>query len=297
MNRVGFLTIIFAFLLLLTACGASQVKTDGKKETHSTAQETSTYNQETNELNVTDYPKIEEIAWEFRDTVRYGEPVAVFDYTNNSDYTIVLLDFQFEMKDGITSEQLQLTDVLTGSLVPNEEISEMRPNVLDWIVCDPGEKAEGANCYMKYNTEPTSTNQCELMDLKSADIYFIGEDGRKHTVSYSAENGGYSLWETSEELYSWIDNDYTKMLPKPDTRIASANQFREDCLGVKAYDMSHDAYLAYVAACEEMGYENKYPNEDHDYSFVGTNSEGYEINVRYIDYMHYIEITLEKSDK
>lgn len=297
MKRVGFLTVTFALLLLLTACGASQVNTDSIKETHSTAQETSTFNQETNELKITDYPKIEEIAWEFRDTVRYGEPVAVFDYTNNSDYTIVLLDFLFEMKDGITSEQLQLTDVLTGSLVPNEEISEMKPNVLDWIVCDPGEKAEGAICYMKYNTEPTSTTQCELMDLKSADIYFIGEDGRKHTVSYSDENGGYSLWETSEELYSWIDNDYTKMLPKPDTRIASANQFREGCLGVKAYDMSHDAYLAYVSACEEMGYENKYPNEDHDYSFVGINSEGYEINVRYIDYMRYIEITLEKSDK
>ncbi|MDD7652338.1 MAG: DUF6591 domain-containing protein [Candidatus Faecousia sp.] len=287
MNRVVFLTMAFALLLLLTACGSSPVKTDSAKETSSTIQET-------NELQLTGYPKIEEISWEFRNTVRYGEPVAVFDYTNNSNYTIVLLDFQYEMKDGVTSEQLQLTDILTDSLVPDEEIPEMTPNVLDWIVCDPGEKAEGAICYMKYNTEPANTNQCQLMNLKSADIYFIGEDGKRHTVSYSAENGGYSLWETSEELYSWIDNDYTKMIPKPDTRIASADQFKEDCLGVKAYDMSHDAYLAYIDACEDMEFENKYPNEDHDYSFTGTNPEGYEIYVRYIDYMHCIEITLKK---
>lgn len=296
MKRVGFLTVTFALLLLLTACGASQVNTDSTKETHSTAQETSTFNQDTNELKITDYPKIEEISWEFRNTVKYGEPVAVFDYTNNSSYTIVLLVFEFRMKENVTSEQLQLVDIFTDEFVPNEEIPEMKPYVNDWIVCDPGEKAEGADCYMKYNTYPSNTDQCELMELQSADIYFIGEDGKKHTVSYSADNGGYSLRETSEELYSWIDNDYTKMLPKPDTRIASADQFREDCLGVKAYDMNHEAYLAYVDACEQMGFENKYPNEDHDYSYTGINQEDYEIYIRYIDDMHYVEITLQKTD-
>ena len=30
------------------------------------------------------YPKMEEISYCFRDTVRYGKPVAAFDYTNNS---------------------------------------------------------------------------------------------------------------------------------------------------------------------------------------------------------------------
>lgn len=295
--------ILLLSTILLTACGASQTNETSTQGTPSITQEendniqkTDVDTQETSVIQVKDYPKIEEISWEFRDTVKYGEPVAVFDYTNNSDYTIVLLDFQFRMKENVTSEQLQLVDIFTDEFVPDEEIPEMKPYVYDWIVCDPGEKAEGADCYMKYNTYPANTAQCELMELKSADIYFIGEDGKRHTVSYSAENGGYSLWTSSEELFTWIDNDYTNMIPKPDTRIASADQFKENCLGVKAYDMTHDAYLAYVDACEQMGFVNKYPNEDHDYSYVGTNQEGYEIYIRYIDSMHYVEITLEKAD-
>ena len=107
---------------------------------------------------VTDgYPKMEEISYCFRDTVRYGKPVAAFDYTNNSDYTIICLELYFKMKDGVTSEQLQLTDIVSDELITDEEIREMKPYVYDWIVCDPGETAENAVCSMVYNTEPTNT--------------------------------------------------------------------------------------------------------------------------------------------
>lgn len=197
----------------------------------------------------------------------------------------------------ITSKQLQLIDPFTDELIPNDKIPDMEPYVYDWIVSDPGETAEGADCYMDYNTYPTSTDQCDLMEFSSANIHFIGEDGKIHTVSYSAENCGYALSENTEELYVWVDNDYTKMIPKPNTRIASADQFEEDCLGVKAYDMSHDDFLEYIDSCEQMGFQNKYPNEDLDYSYTGTNANGYEIDVRYIDNMHYIEITLQKEEQ
>ena len=42
-----------------------------------------------------------------------------------------------------------------------------------------------------------------------------------------------------------------------------------------------------------MGFVNKYPDEDHDYSCYGTNAEGFEVYIRYIDSMKLVEITLE----
>lgn len=244
-----------------------------------------------------EYPRIEDLAWKFRNTVRYEEPVAAFDYTNNSDYTIVMLDIQFKMKEGVTSEQLQLPDAVTGEMISDEEISDMQPYVYDWIVCDPGETAENAVCYMAYNTEPTNIKQCELMELQSADIYYIGEDGKQHQVSYSAENDGYSVSEISEELFTWSDSNYASMIPKPETRIASVEQDDEECLYVKAYDITHDYFLSYVGVCEKQGFVDKYPDEEVTYNYYGTNGDGYEINVRFIDYMQYMEITLEKADE
>lgn len=286
MKKVISLTMVLVMLLAFAACGLPQTNQGNPSSV-----------QGSGASKTIGYPRIEELVWEFRNTVRYEKPVAAFDYVNNSQYTIVRVTFEFKMKEGVTSEQLQLMNPFEDALVPDEEISEMKPYVNDWIVCDPGEKAEGAVCYMLYNTEPTNKDQCELMELESAIIYYIAEDEKIHRVSYSAENDGYRLYEDKEEPYVWINNAYTKMLPKPDTRIAVADQFREDALCVKAYDMTHDAYLAYVDACEEMGFMSKYPDEDHDYSYFGTNAEGYEVYIRYIDYLKYVEVTLEPIEE
>ena len=125
----------------------------------------------------TDYPRIEELSWSFRNSVRYGEPVAAFDYTNNSNFTITQLYLVFKIKEGVTSEQLQLVDVISDSLISDEEIADIKPYVLNWIVCDPGETAENAVCNMTYNTEPTNAEQCDLMEL-SYDP-FTGEPANK----------------------------------------------------------------------------------------------------------------------
>lgn len=181
------LSAILAVLLaaLLCACGntapASKSESSVSTITSSAASE-GVSNPTDEEAHENGYPKIEELVWSFRNTVEYDEPVAVFDYTNNSDYTIVMLELYFKMKEGVTSKQLQLIDPFTDELIPNDKIPDMEPYVYDWIVSDPGETAEGADCYMDYNTYPTSTDQCDLMEFSSANIHFIGEDGKIHTV-------------------------------------------------------------------------------------------------------------------
>ena len=278
-----------ALLFMMTACGATG--TTALTPEHEPKKETT--------FTVTDYPQIEDIEWSFRDTVRYGEPVAVLDYTNNSDYIITCLWLEFKMKDGVTSEQLNLTD-LSGELVPDEEIPEMEPFASSWKVCDPGESADDGGCQMVYNTSPTSTSQCQLMEMTYAQINFVAEDGREHQVVYCAENGGYEVSRESRELYTWVDNELAKMIPEFDTRFVHAEENEQEggqpYLYIEAYDVTWDDFISYIGACEEMGYVNDYPEEEIDYNYYGTHPNGYHIYMRFIDSMNYMELTLENSE-
>ncbi len=54
-------------------------------------------------------------------------------------------------------------------------------------------------------------------------------------------------------------------------------------------------FLEYIDSCEQMGFSKTNTRmKTLIYSYTGTNANGYEIDVRYIDNMHYIEITLQK---
>lgn len=295
MKRWFTVILVLVLLLAFAGCGGETGKQDAPVgEQASSSAETADTAAES--VKLTDYPKIEELSWTFRNTVRFEEPAAVFDYTNNSGFTIVRFDLTFKMKEGVTSEQLQLVDPISDSLISDEEIADMEPYVLDWIVCDPGETAENASCYMIYNTEPASTEQCDLMELNYADICFIGEDGKGHSVSYSAENGGYSVSDTAEELFVWSDSDYAGMIPKPETRIASVEHDDEDRFYAEAYDISPDYYSAYIEECEQMGFADDYPNDTTSISFSGTNPDGVRVSLGYYENTRHMEITVKKAE-
>ena len=243
-----------------------------------------------------EHPLIEEIDWSFRNTVRYEKPVAAFDYTNNSDYTIVELDIEFRIKENVTAEELNVIEI-TGEQVSDEEIVTLKPFVYDRIVCDPEETAENASCYITYNVEPTSTEQSDLMELHTATIYYIGKDSKKHMVKYSAENDGYAMAETTEELYIWEECEFSQMIPKPDTRIASGEMYDENTFWGKAYDISQEYFLEYINACEQMGFIDDYPNDDSTYNYFGTHESGRKIHLRFLDTMNYMEVEVENEEE
>ncbi|MDO5539426.1 MAG: hypothetical protein Q4F83_05055 [Eubacteriales bacterium] len=246
--------------------------------------------------SASDHPKIEDIDWSFQNTVRYGESMAAFNYTNNSDYTIVQLDCYFKIKEGTTAEQLPITDY-SGQQLSNEEIATLKPFVYDCIVCDPGETAEGFTCYITGNTSPTDTQQSDYFELASADISYIADDGMTYKVSYSAENEGYSDPNIIGDPFSWSDSDFAQMLPVPATQYITVAKDTEEVFYAKAYDISQDYFFSYIDECEETGFIDDYPDEESTYLFCGTTADGYQLNLRFIDYMKYLEITLEEAEE
>ena len=147
------LSAILAVLLaaLLCACGntAPASKSESSVSTITSSAASEEVSKPTDEeAHENGYPKIEELVWSFRNTVKYDEPVAVFDYTNNSDYTIVMLELYFKMKEGVTSKQLQLIDRMNLFLMTKFQIwslmymigllailvKQLRAQIVTWII-------------------------------------------------------------------------------------------------------------------------------------------------------------------
>lgn len=240
------------------------------------------------------YPTMEEIEYYFEDSIRYEEPVAVFGYQNNSEFTIVRLDLEFTMKENITAEELKVFDSLKDQReLSDNDIMEFEPMVLDYMVCDPGEEVVGAICYMGYNLEPTTVEQCNFMNLSYAGIYFIAADGKIHMVKYSAKNDTHVLVDEFAEPYNWSDSEYANMLPEPDARIVEIDYDEVDYFQCSVYDMNFENFQGYMKECEEKGFSW---DENNSISRWARNEEGYTLNVRYIDYMKMMEISLEIED-
>lgn len=285
--------VMVMFLLTLPACGKSE-KENKSVESSEVSDIIETSSENVVSEDVISYPKMDEIEWLFINSIRYEEPVAVFCYTNNSDFTIVRLDLSFEMKDDIGSEQLQAFESLKEKReITDDDIVGFTPEIHDYMVCDPGEKVEGAPCYLSYNMEPTDISQCELLNLKYAEIFYIGSDDKIHKVSYSAENSVYVVAEPTDELYLWSDSEYASIVPRPETRIVTVDYDEDDYFQCTAYDMSIENYEAYIDECKEAGFDNDV--EESASSFWGKNAQGYKLHVRYFDYMNAIEISIKQD--
>ena len=297
MKKIVSVFLLFVIVFSLAACGnntstGNDSMSDGDGAASSTNTNNGNSDMSDKATNLVDYPKIDDIEWFFSNGVAYNEPVALFGYTNNTGFTIVELDVSFRLNDSVTPEQLAVFKGLKDSFssLSDEELLKITPTVYDYMVCENGETVDGAVCYLKASYEAESTAQCDLFALDSATIAFIGKDGKKHTVAYSAVNEGYSLTGKAEELFVWSESAYAKLVPQPDTKIAAVDYDEPDYFQFTAYDISSSGYTAYVEACKAAGFSNDL--EESDLSFWGTDSKGNEMNVRFFPTMNAIEVVV-----
>lgn len=232
-----------------------------------------------------DYPKIEEIEYYFSNGASYGESVVLMGFSNNSKYTITSVKIHFAIRQDATKEELSAFDpfVNDGDLDSDELIS-LNPYVYDYMVCDPGETVEGANCYLFGYTQATDSKQCDVLTVKNAEISFQGKDDKIYTVSYTAENNVYTLSDITEVAKSWTEKDFAEAIPMPDTRFITVNYDEDDYYQFTAYDIAFEEYCDYCNECKFAGFSNEI--EDNEISFWCTNDNNLTLNIRYFAYMN-----------
>lgn len=287
MKKLLAMFLVFVICLSLCACGNNEKPNKNNDDT-SVNTETKTEPTKTNTQQM-DYPKMEEIEYYFINGVSYNEPVAFMGYTNNSNYTIVSMLFDFTIKADATQEELSAFDSLvTEGKLDADKIAELKPKINNYMVCDPGEKVEGVNCYLKGNLKATDEKQCQLFVLKSVDISFQGDDGAIYTVTHLTANNAYSLKDGKKPAKSWTDNDFAKDIPMPDSRFIIVDYDKDDYFQFTAYDITFEQYQAYCQACQEAGFSNDI--EDGGNSFWCTNANGLKLNIRYFTYMNALSV-------
>ena len=270
MKRIYVMLLALAICLSLVACGNGGAANGGSNNS-----------QNSNAVSKqTDYPKMDEIEYYFVNGVSYGEPAALMGFTNNSKYTITSMLIYFTVKADATQEELSAFDTFVndGDL-ETEKISTLKPHIYNHMVCDPGEKVEGATCTLFGSQTATDAKQCELLVVKSAEISFQGNDGQIYKVAYAAENNGYSLQSGAKPAKAWTEKDFAKAIPTPDTRFITVDYDEDDYYQFTAYDITFEQYQAYCKECQTAGFTNNI--EDNKISFWCTNDSGLKLNIVY----------------
>lgn len=238
------------------------------------------------------YPKIEEIDFCFINGNYYGEPAALMKLTNNSQYTIVKILFNFIINQEVTDfsayDKLVEKEKLTS-----KKIKELSPYVYNHMVCDVGETVEGATCYLTGAIRATDKTQCDIFVLEKAEISYVDSDNKIHTVVYTSENNSYVLLPQVKECFSWSKGDYAKVIPKPDTRFVEVNFDETNYYEFTAYDITYEQYQTYCNLCRTKGFSNDI--EDNINSFWCTNSDGLTLHIRYNRYMNALIVEAEKN--
>lgn len=283
MKRIFAMILALAICLSFAACGNNGTSNGGGNNAGQNSNAAS---------KQTDYPKMDEIEYYFVNGVSYGEPAALMGFTNNSKFTITSMLIYFTVKADATQEELAAFDnfVSEGDLEA-EKIPSLSPYIYNHMVCDPGEKVEGATCTLFGNQEATDAKQCELLVVKSAEISFQGNDGQIYTVEYAAENNGYSLQSGAKAAKSWTEKDFAKAIPTPDTRFITVDYDNDDYYQFTAYDITFEQYQAYCNECQTAGFTNDI--EDNKGSFWCTNDSGLTLNIKYFAYMNALIVYAE----
>ena len=98
--------------------------------------------------------------------------------------------------------------------------------------------------------------------------------------------------------------DYHKMLkeitqikavPKPEARYLATTYDEDDYLSAEAFDVSEDAYKAYVGACKSKGFNQDI--DEYDDMFSAKNADGISVDLGYVNSDDQLYITVEKGNE
>lgn len=226
--------------------------------------------------------KIEDIDWNVTESVMDGERFVSFNYTNNSEYTILDVEMNFVQKSDVTKEQLSVFDELKEEREwTDEEVSDIYILGYNRKCAEPGETVSDSPCCINGTyTLVENIEQYEIMQPDMITIAFIGKDGKGYTTYYDFKNQTYG--ESSQggiDIQEWSDSEISKLLPKAEAPAIHVSSDDEDEFRFEAYGVSRETYAKYVEAVKANGFTNiDYENND---SYKATNADGVEARIAY----------------
>ena len=224
---------------------------------------------------------IEDIDWEVKESVVDGERTVTLDYTNNTKYTILEVEIDFILKDGLTKEDLAVFDEVKEELEWNDEdVAELYMYTNNRKCAEPGESVVGSYGYICGLAYIDNMEQIAVMDYDVMEISFVGPEDNKYTIFYDFKNDEFSEATYSpKKLHEWSEYEIADKLPEMDFVEVELSGDDEDRVHYHAYGVTSEDYVAYKEAAISAGYTNEVLETDDWYT--ADDAEGYSISLDY----------------
>lgn len=239
---------------------------------------------------------VEDLEWEVVESIDEGERILSFDYTNNTDYTILELEIKFVQKKSVTDEDRKVFEEAGEYLKWEDEMYKNAYLIARNSKCaEPGEKV--SNSYIRLNGTNIRVSDMQVFDLMEPDIAtitYIQED-KAHAMYYDFKTGKYTEPEQEgKEIKTWSDGKMASMLPKPNYTVVLVSWDKENCFSFEAFDVVKEDYKEYVEKLKQQGFSNVEYEKDNYYRL--SNDDNIEVIAEWNAEEESMYVCIEKED-
>lgn len=258
MKKLIAIELAAAMAFGLVGCGGSQSTAasveNGSAEAASDSQE-ETSADDTNETHSTEMKGT--IDFEIAQGLNeYGNKSVTLTYTNNTNHTIIDLEFDADLKKDLTSEEENLLKTL-------QQETEVEDNDLSWAYfrsynecyTEPGNTSKPSDFTfnLNYISDPNYYTLCD-----EGTLGIIYQDGDKlYTTVYNIDSKMFVSSSPRGNAYEWFTSEASSGIPKFEEHptIVAVD---EDGYGTATiYNVSLDDYEAYIDECKSAGFTNE----------------------------------------
>lgn len=248
------------------------------------------------EVETQKYEKIsiDDLNWRVTDGLVDGNRAVTFEYTNNSEYTILDFIIKFNLKDGLTAEQLAAFDSLkTDGGFTDEDIKNVYIDGYNHRIANPGETLTSSPCSINGTFRQVDTmDQYNLTQPDTATIAYI-DDNKVYFLYYDFKSGTYSEGSDSgSEAFVWPSTEIASTLPVPDLMVGQLSKNNEDGFFFGGFGVTKEFFQEYVELCKTHGYT--VDQDDRHSVYKAKNEAGYQLQVFYEKNNQQMSIRLDK---
>lgn len=271
--KKGFVLIALSMVtaLLFFGCGGNQ-----PGNTQNLSEQT-----QKAESQPADAINIDQITWGTHNVVVDKSRRLGFTYTNSSEYCIANLSLDFSVKDGATLDDIKPAFIGASSdnvylakgieQVTEDNFKNLSIDAEVSIATYPGETSEQDLMSIGYDYL-TNENQLEFFTPNLLTIKYV-KDNKMYTETYDYLFDTYSLEDEVEEINEWPENEFTQILPYPESLLIESAKVSNGKFKVETIGTSMEIYEDYIEACKDAGFNKNIEESEYTTSFKATNSD------------------------
>lgn len=271
-------------VMIVSLCGCGEKTTDVSKMSEE-------------DFDATKAFSIDDIDWVVEETIVDGVRTVTLDYTNNTGYTILEVEIDYVLKDGVTREELAVFDEVKEEYEwSDEDVEELYIYSNNRRCAESGEHVGGYYSYINGLAYVDNMEQMAVMDCDIMEICFVGPGDKAYTIYYDFRNDEFSEASSSpRQLHQWSEYEISDRLPTMDFVEVELSGDDEDRVHYHAYGVTNEDYNAYKDAVIAAGYVNDVFETDNSYD--ATNADGYEIDLYHYPHREDLSICITAPDR